>query len=353
MVTAHRDGSLTGCACGSVEDLAGELVDVVRHDERVLHVRMTLPADLTEPVLAALDDPRVTGMVVLPGAARQPHGDAVSCDVAREGATELLARLDEVGVTEHGTLSLETVDSAPSRRARSAEHEAVGAPDDGVVWPLVEEQAAEGVRSSWSFFVFLSLATLLAAIAVVLDSSILVVGAMVLGPEFAPVMALAVAVVLRQPVLARQALMLLLTGLAVAVAVTLVLSLVARGAGWVTLEALEAPRPQTGFIWHPDRWSFVVALLAGIAGVLSLTSGRSNVLVGVFISVTTVPAAGNLGLGLAFLDSSEISGSAAQLGLNLAGMVVAGVLTLVQRWSGRVIGRRRSSRARPTARAGS
>ena len=315
---------------------------------------MTLPADLTEPVLAALDDPRVTGLVVLPGAARQPTGDAVSFDVAREGATELLARLEEVGVTEHGTLSLETVDAAPSRRAQSAEHEAFGAPDDGVVWPVVEERATEGARRSWSFFVFLSLATVLAAIAVVLDSSILVVGAMVLGPEFAPVMSVAVAIVLRRPVLARRALTLLVTGLAVAVVVTLVLSLLARSAGWVTLDDVLAPRPQTDFIWHPDRWSFVVAVLAGIAGVLSLTSGRSNVLVGVFISVTTVPAAGNLGLGLAFLNESEISGSAAQLGLNLSGMLVAGVVTLlVQRWSGRVIGRRRSSRLRATAPAGS
>ena len=57
--------------------------------------------------------------------------------------------------------------------------------------------------------------------------------------------------------------------------------------------------PLTGFIWQPDRWSFVVALLAGVAGTLSLTAGRSNALVGVFISVTTVPAAGNLALALA------------------------------------------------------
>ena len=31
------------------------------------------------------------------------------------------------------------------------------------------------------------------------------------------------------------------------------------------------PRPQTGFIWHPDRWSFIVALMAGAAGVLAMT----------------------------------------------------------------------------------
>ena len=49
----------------------------------------------------------------------------------------------------------------------------------------------------------------------------------------------------------------------------------------------------------------VVALLAGAAGVLSVTAGRTNVLVGVFISVTTVPAAGNLAVALALADATR------------------------------------------------
>ena len=72
----------------------------------------------------------------------------------------------------------------------------------------------------------------------------------------------------------------------------------------------------------------MVALLAGGAGVLSLTAGRTNVLVGVFISVTTVPAAGNLGLALALGVQDEIAGAAAQLGINLAGMIISGCVLL-------------------------
>jgi hypothetical protein len=51
--------------------------------------------------------------------------------------------------------------------------------------------------------------------------------------------------------------------------------------------------------------------------------------VGVFISVTTVPAAGNLALALGTWAPSEMRGSAAQLGVNIAGMVLAGVVVLV------------------------
>ncbi len=80
------------------------------------------------------------------------------------------------------------------------------------------------------------------------------------------------------------------------------------------------PRPNTGFIWHPDAWSFIVALLAGAAGALALAIEKTATMVGVFISVTTVPAAGNLALGLAVWESGEIDGLRwRSSALNLAG----------------------------------
>ena len=47
--------------------------------------------------------------------------------------------------------------------------------------------------------------------------------------------------------------------------------------------------------WHDTRTllALIVALIAGAAGVLALTSARAGGLTGVFISVTTIPAAGN------------------------------------------------------------
>ena len=65
-----------------------------------------------------------------------------------------------------------------------------------------------------------------------------------------------------------------------------------------------------------------------LPGVLSLTSAKVGGLSGVFISVTTVPAAGNIALGLAFGAAHEIWGSTAQLLLNISGMAIAGWATL-------------------------
>jgi uncharacterized hydrophobic protein (TIGR00271 family) len=91
---------------------------------------------------------------------------------------------------------------------------------------------------------------------------------------------------------------------------------------------LAADRPATGFITQPDRWSLLVAVLAGVAGVLSLTSARSGALVGVFISVTTVPAAGEMSLALALGSGTDLREAATQLGVNLVGILVAAVATL-------------------------
>jgi hypothetical protein len=75
-----------------------------------------------------------------------------------------------------------------------------------------------------------------------------------------------------------------------------------------------------------------VAFVAGAAGVLSLTSAKSGALVGVLVSVTTIPAASNVGVAAAYGAWGDAAGAALQLTVNLAGIVVAGVLTLfVQR----------------------
>jgi uncharacterized hydrophobic protein (TIGR00271 family) len=299
----------------------------------VIHLRLVVPAAVSGPVVDFLcADPRATNVAVLRGAALDPVGDVVLCDVAREATSEVIEHLRGLGLDAGGSIAIEQVDASPSEVAERAERAAPGAPDDAIVWDLVLARAQEDARPSWSYYAFMTLATLIAAVAVVTDSSVLLVGAMVVGPEFGPVAAVAAGLVLGRGALVARSLRLLVLGFAAAIAVTVVLGALAGLAGWVDAAQLTEHRVLTGFIWRPDRWSFVVALLAGAAGVLSLTAGRANALVGVFISVTTVPAAGNLALALALGVPGEIGGAAAQLGINLACLVLAGTAVLaVQR----------------------
>lgn len=296
----------------------------------MLHLRLIVPADRTDSVVNLMEKTVGTvHLVVLPGAARDPAGDLVTCDVAREAADELLSELSAMGLEQDGSIAVEEVSVSLSDRADRAEREAPGEPADAVLWDHLTEATHEESTISVTYLAFLCVATMIAACGVVLDNAILIVGAMAVGPEFGPLAGICTAVVQRAPRLAWRSTVALVVGFLVAMAATTAFSLLMDGLGLFSESKLEADRTNTEFIWNPDAFSFVVALLAGIAGTLSLTSSKSGALVGVAISVTTVPAAANAAVALSYGDYAQMWGSSQQLVVNLVGILLAGTLTLL------------------------
>jgi uncharacterized hydrophobic protein (TIGR00271 family) len=241
--------------------------------------------------------------------------------------------LKRLGLHHSGSIALDAVGIALSEAAQHAEAIAPGDGGDAVVWEEIEQRTGEESRLTVNFLLFLSIATIIAGIGVLLDQPILIVGAMVVGPEFGPLAAFCVGVIRRRPRVIGRSLAALVVGFAIAMLVTVLSTLALDAAGLVSKEMLLAERPLTDFIWRPDALSWVVGFLAGVAGILSLTAAKSGALVGVLISVTTVPAAGNVAVAIAYGVPDEAWGSALQLGINLLAIVTAGILTLaVQRY---------------------
>ncbi|MFF4572266.1 DUF389 domain-containing protein [Streptomyces sp. NPDC001410] len=300
----------------------------------MLHLRLITPAEKTDEVVRLIEQTvGTTHLVVLPKAARNPAGDVVMCDAAREAGDELIGGLRRLGLDETGSIAVEDIDLTLSRRADKAEEEAPGEGADAVLWEHLREATHEESTLSVTYVAFLTIATMIAACGVVLDNAILIVGAMAVGPEFGPLAGICTALVQRTPRLALRSLTALLVGFAVAMLVTVGFTYAMDGIDLFTKVRLEAERPNTNFIYRPDAFSFVVAVLAGIAGTLSLTSAKSGALVGVAISVTTVPAAANAAVAFAYTEYRQAWGSTVQLLLNLLGIVLAGMLTLLaQKW---------------------
>ncbi len=303
----------------------------------MMHLRVISPHGSTDQVVSLLrDHPAVANLVVHRNAAIDPEGDVVIADVARESANDVVERLKKLGVHSSGSVALDAVGVALSRSGARAEAAAPGDGGDAVVWEEIEQRTGEESRLSVPFLLFLSIATVIAGIGVLLDQPILIVGAMVVGPEFGPLAALCVGVIRGRPAVIGRALLALTVGFAIAIAVTVLSTVLLDAAGLVSREMLLAPRPLTDFIWRPDALSWVVGFLAGVAGMLSLTTAKSGALIGVLISVTTVPAAGNVAVAITYGVPDEAWGSALQLAINLAAIVTAGILTLaVQRYAPR------------------
>lgn len=293
------------------------------------HLRIVAVPDLVDATLAALrDSPATANLVHLPGVALRPVGDLILCDVAREGTTELLDQLRALGVQKSGSISVDDISIEISDAATSASRRAPGHAADAVVWEQVEQRTQEETTLSPTFLLFMTLATMIAAIGVVFDEPILIVGAMVVGPDFGPLAALSVGLVRRRPVMIGRSLLALGVGFTVGIIATLLLTLLLTALGLMSPTDLEHSRPLTDFIWKPNALSWVIGFLAGVAGLLSLSTAKSGALVGVLISVTTVPAAANAAVALAYGVTEQAEGALIQLVINLGAIVLGGVLIL-------------------------
>nr|WP_202446309.1 DUF389 domain-containing protein [Streptomyces sp. SID4941] len=311
-------------------------------------MRLIVPADRTDEVVELLERTvGATHLAVLTGAARSPAGDLVLCDVAREAGDELIDALRGLGIDRSGSITAENMELTLSAHADEAERRAPGDSADAVLWEELTEVTHEESTFSATYVAFLGVAMMLAACGVMLDNVILIVGAMAVGPEFGPLAGISTALVQRAPRLVATSLWALVGGFAAAMVLTAGFVRLMDALGLFAARMVTAERPNTTFIWHPDQVSFVVALLAGIAGTLSLTSAKSGALIGVAISVTTVPAAANAAVAFSYQDLPQAWGASAQLLANLGGIVLAGTLTLLVQKALWAVQRKRDPAVRP------
>lgn len=296
----------------------------------MVHLRIVAPPDRSQSAVDVLcENASVCNVVVLPGAALRPAGDVILCDVAREDASIVLSDLKELEIHKHGSIALEVIDTEISELADAAERHAEGAPSDAVVWEEVEQRTSESVELSAVFLLFIVLAGLIAAVGIFLNSSILIVGAMVVGPEFGPIAGFCVALVQRRRGLAVRSLAALGAGFPLAIAAVFLVTLAFKATGVTPATFTSEDHSLANVIASPDFLAFFVAACAGAAGMLSLSTAKSGALIGVLISVTTIPAAANVGVAAAYRDWSAWRGSLGQLAINLTAILLAGSATLL------------------------
>ncbi|QBJ98186.1 DUF389 domain-containing protein [Rhodococcus sp. ABRD24] len=295
----------------------------------MLHLRVISSSNRSAAVLRTLAaEPGVTHVTLALGAAIDPPGDVIEADVARACANDVLAALAALDLVRTGGISFEPAGTVLSRAGERAEAATPTRREEAVVWEQLLGQVREGARLTPTFLVFLSIAFLLSAVGVATASPLTLVGAMVVGPEFRPLAALSVGLVRRDFGLIRSSARTLAISFPVAMVVTALATLLWIRLGWIGTGDVENARV-FDFIYEVGPFSLVVALLAGAAGMLALVTYASTVLVGVFISVTTVPAAGLAVVAVFAGKWSVMLSSLGQLGVNLIGIVLAGVAVLL------------------------
>ncbi len=198
----------------------------------MVHLRIVAPEGRADEAMDLLcESDSVLNVIRLDERARHPDGVMIMCDVAREDASVVIGDLKRLEIHREGSITLEQIDTAISAVADRAEKHAKGAPADAVVWEEVEARTDEQVELSGAFLAFMVLAAVLSAVGIYQDSAILIVGAMVVGPEFGPLAGLCVALVQRQRALALRSGVALAVGFPLAIAAALLATLAFKATG--------------------------------------------------------------------------------------------------------------------------
>ena len=146
---------------------------------------MVSPPDLTELLADALmADSGVSNLVVLTGSARHPHGDAVHFDVPARSANSVLRQVQVLQGGHGGSIVIENVDAAIGEELGPAAKQGLVQRDIAPVWDVVEAKIRSDAVYAPSFFILLIIAGLIGAVGILTNSQILIVGAMVVGPEY-------------------------------------------------------------------------------------------------------------------------------------------------------------------------
>src|SRR6187200_458584 len=148
----------------------------------MLKLRIACEAELTPAVLAALEgDPRVAFLTLTLAGSIVPRGDLITVACASDVVAPLMRRLGELGVPPRGTIEVSSL-IAVIGASRGPASRLTATDDDAVIWEEVVARAGEESASSPTYLVLMALAGIIAAMGILTNNTILIVGAMIVSP---------------------------------------------------------------------------------------------------------------------------------------------------------------------------
>ena len=179
-----------------------------------------------------------------------------------------------------------------------------------------------GARLSWVFIVLVLLSSIVAVIGLLRDNVVIIIGAMVIAPLLDPNVALSLATTLGDIDLARGAMKTNVVGVVAALCLSILIGLVME---------VNLAIPQIVSRTTVGLGDIVIALAAGSAAALSLTTGALSALIGVMVAVALLPPLVTLGMLIGEGRWEMAFGALLLLLTNLICINLAGVVTFLAR----------------------
>lgn len=195
--------------------------------------------------------------------------------------------------------------------------------------PPVEEQSkiaasvADGsaLRPRYSFMILMACG--IAILGLLQNSAAVIIGAMLISPLMAPIVALGFSLCLLDFQQMRRSLVTLSVGVSLALAMAVVVSMVSP---------LRDATPEIMARTQPTLFDLLVAIFSGLAGGYAVVQGRGETIVGVAIATALMPPLAVTGYGLATGQAAVATGAGFLFMTNL--LAIALSVTIVARWYG-------------------
>ncbi|MFP4530587.1 MAG: TIGR00341 family protein [Halodesulfurarchaeum sp.] len=254
----------------------------------------------------------------------------VSVPLPTEAVEEVLEALRENGIDEESTkvvLEAQTIISRDFDALQDRYEEETKEDPAKIAREELVSKVDALAPDIWTYVVLSIISAVVATAGILLDSPAVVVGSMVIAPLIGPAMSTSVGSVVADQKLFVRGISRQAIGFGVAIPAAAVFALFARAVNLVPpgidLLAIE----QVSGRLSPDFLSLAVALGAGIAGGLSLSTGVSTALVGVMIAAALIPPTAVIGIGVAWAMPQAVLGASVLvlvnvLSINLAALVV-------------------------------
>jgi uncharacterized hydrophobic protein (TIGR00271 family) len=288
----------------------------------VLRLRLAIEEDRADPVAEALEGTGGVHRIVALPPERAGTGVVLAADVMPSAADRVMQLIADWKISESDYLLTrqEVIAPAPHGQGRFAAREEFA-------WVEVMGEAHIYSRPLGRYVALMSVAAVVAALGVITDNPILIVGAMAVSPDLLPVNAACVGIVGRRPRLAWRSIGTLVLGLLLVALIGCGLAAVLDATDVIN-GSLDLGAGGLQTLGKTDYSTVLVALAAGVAAMLSFET-RAAAAVGVAISVTTIPASALLGVGVGLGDFSTAGGAAIVLAVNVTLLILSGSLTLL------------------------
>lgn len=237
-------------------------------------------------------------------------GDIESLIVLRRDPTDvpqLLENLNQLGVgTEFGVIDiipLKATIPEIKRTEEEGEEEDKEKLSSRISIEEIKMLITESAKPDVQFIVFMVLAAIVSASALILDSIPILIASMILSPFMGPILGFSFGITTKDKTIIKDGVIGEIYGTIISIGMGILIGFIAKVSGF--RPELSAQMSNIGF---PSYFDIIISICAGIAVAFSITGTVRSALVGVAIAVALIVPSVNIGLSLiygAFILSLE------------------------------------------------